>query len=82
MLIARRGDNNRVGKTSLTQIENLWGILKANVAKRFPKTKTQIAQFATEEWAKIPQEVVKNTILSLPNRITQVMDRNGAKCDY
>jgi transposase len=70
------------GSPDLNPIENLWGILKANVAKRFPKTKSQLEQFAAEEWAKIPQEVVKNTILSLPARIAQVIDRNGAKCDY
>jgi transposase len=70
------------GSPDLNPIENLWGILKTNVAKRFPKTKLQLEQIAAEEWAKIPQEVVKKTIISLPNRITQVIDRNGAKCDY
>lgn len=70
------------GSPDLNPIENLWGILKANVAKRFPKTKSQLEQFSVEEWAKIPQEVVKKTILSLPTRISQVIDRNGEKCDY
>lgn len=70
------------GSPDLNPIENLWGILKTNVAKRFPKTKAQLEEFARDEWHKIPQETIKNTILSMPSRITQVIDRNGAKCDY
>jgi transposase len=34
----------------LNPIENLWGILKSNVAKRFLKTKLQLETFAIEEW--------------------------------
>ncbi len=66
----------------MNPIEKMWGILKANVAKRFPKTKAQITQFAAEEWAKIPQEVIRNSIISMPTRIGQVIQRNGRKCDY
>jgi transposase len=70
------------GSPDLNPIENLWGILKANVAKRFPKTKSQLEQFAIDEWQKIPQETMKNAILSMPTRISQVTEREGKKCDY
>lgn len=66
----------------LNPIENLWAILKTNVAKRFPKTKAELEEFAVEEWRKIPQETIKNAILSMPTRIKQVIDRRGNKCDY
>jgi len=70
------------GSPDLNPIENLWGILKAKVAKRFHRTKAQLEEFAIDEWQKMPQEVVKNTILSMPYRISQVIERNGKKCDY
>jgi transposase len=70
------------GSPDLNPIENLWGILKANVAKRFPRTKAQLEEFAIDEWQKIPQETVRNAILSMPTRINQVIEREGKKCDY
>jgi transposase len=47
----------------LNPIENLWAILKTNVAKRFPKTKAELEDFAIEEWLKIPQETIKKRYL-------------------
>lgn len=70
------------GSPDLNPIENLWAILKTNVAKRFPKTRAQLEDIAMDEWQKISQETVKNTILSMTTRINQVLERNGGKCDY
>jgi transposase len=70
------------GSPDLNPIENMWAILKENVAKRFPKTKEQLEAIAKDEWEKIPQETVRRTVMSIPTRISQVLEREGGKCDY
>lgn len=70
------------GSPDLNPIENVWSILKSNVAKRFPKRMDELERFAIDEWQKIPQEMIENGILSMATRISQVLARNGKKCDY
>jgi transposase len=66
----------------LNPIENVWSILKENVGKRSPKTKEELQKFSIEEWAAIPQNVIKKTIMSFKKRCDQVVSRQGEKCDY
>jgi transposase len=66
----------------LNPIENIWSILKTNVAKRCPKTKSSLETIAVEEWAAIPQEFISSAISSVPKRIEQILNMNGRKCDY
>jgi len=66
----------------LNPIENIWGILKDAVEKRAPKTLAELEAFAIDEWGKIPLQIIRNTIASMPRRINQVLDRGGEKCDY
>ena len=66
----------------LNPIENIWGILKERVRKRTPKTKEELQRIALEEWAAIPQNVIRKTIKSFPKRCDQVVTRGGEKCDY
>ena len=66
----------------LNPIENVWSILKENVGKRSPRTKEELQKFAIEEWAAIPQNVIKKTIISFKKRCDQVVSRQGEKCDY
>ncbi len=70
------------GSPDLNPIENIWSILKSNVAQRFPKKTDELERFAIEEWRKIPQKVIENAIDSMTTRISQVIGRNGKKCDY
>jgi transposase len=66
----------------LNPIENVWGILKESVRKRSPRTKEELLVIALEEWAAIPQHVIKKTITSFKKRCDQVVSRQGEKCDY
>ena len=40
-------------------IETLWGILKARIKRRMPKTLDQLKQFIQEEWASVPKLLLK-----------------------
>jgi transposase len=66
----------------LNPIENIWSILKSNVGKLNSTNPRELEDFAMQEWAKIPQSLIRRTILSLPSRCKQVVDRAGEKCDY
>ena len=49
----------------LNPIENLWAILKYNVAKRTPINKKQLISFILEEWDKIPMQIIHNLFDSM-----------------
>ena len=66
----------------LNPIENVWGILKNSVEKRCPKNMEELKRFIEEEWEKIPQVQIRDTIKSMKRRISQVLERNGETCDY
>ena len=66
----------------LNPIENAWCFLKDKIEKRCPKTLAELELFAKEEWSKIPQSYFDSLINSMPNRISQVIERNGEKADY
>ena len=68
----------------LNPIENLWGIMVRKVYadnRQFSNVdnlKTAISQ----AWDEIDQETIDNLILSMDNRIFQVINRNGDATDY
>jgi transposase len=66
----------------LNPIENIWAILKSKLETRQPHTIEELKRYANEEWSNIPQLVFKNVIESMPERVKQVLERGGAKCDY
>ena len=66
----------------LNPIENLWGILKQRVDKRKPKTLDDLRVIANEEWKAIPMEKVRNTIFSMPKRLSDVVESNGETINY
>jgi transposase len=50
----------------LNPIENMWGILKRAVELRSPKTLAELEAFAIDEWRKIPLQIIRNSIASMP----------------
>lgn len=66
----------------LNPIENIWGILKHEVGKRMPKNREELHNVLTEEWKRIPQDTIRKCIMSMPNRIREVLDNDGEKCSY
>jgi len=66
----------------LNPIENIWGFLKTKVDRRKPRNKQELISFALEEWERIEISIVRRTIESMPNRIAEVIEKQGEKINY
>ena len=74
----------------LNPIENLWAILKKKVEKRvgvwlIEKKKLTIDEFQAiirQEWESLDRDLYLRLSRSMKNRIDQVIEREGKKCDY
>lgn len=68
----------------LNPIENLWGILARDVyrgGKQFNKV-NELKQAIERSWSRIKSKDLKNLVNSMPNRVFNCIQRNGAKVDY
>ena len=66
----------------LNPIENIWGILKVRVDRRKPLNKQELIAFTQEEWEGIGMDVIRRCIESMPDRLREVIEKNGNKIDY
>ncbi|ORD98190.1 TCB2 [Hepatospora eriocheir] len=66
----------------MNPIENLWHYLKIQVYKRKPKNLKELEEFVVDEWFKIPQEMCKNLVKSIPKRIEQLYKSKGRSTLY
>lgn len=66
----------------LNPIENIWAILKQNVENRGAMTKNELVKVVSEEWDALDMELINRTINSMKKRTSQVIVRQGLKCDY
>uniref|UniRef100_A0A914DVY9 Tc1-like transposase DDE domain-containing protein n=1 Tax=Acrobeloides nanus TaxID=290746 RepID=A0A914DVY9_9BILA len=68
----------------LNPIENIWGILVRRIyANNKQYQSTEALQGAIQQaWGDLDQEMIDNLILSMDNRIFQVINRNGDPTNY
>lgn len=68
----------------LNPIENLWGILVRRIYadNKTYQTKEALSEAIQRAWEDLGQETIDNLIQSMPNRIFQVINRNGGPTDY
>lgn len=67
----------------LNWIENLWGILQEKVSeKEIPKTLLGLKRRLVKEWSNIPATTLKNCAESMPQRLAEVVRRNGEPLNY
>ena len=66
----------------LNVIENLWSILKRNVAKVKVNSQDELWSRITQEFAGISNDYVKNLYESIPKRIKAVIKNKGLPCKY
>lgn len=66
----------------LNIIENVWALLKERVYRRGFRTQQGLLRVMKDEWEKIELDEIRKLALSMPNRLQQVLDRNGGYTDY
>lgn len=70
----------------LNIIENVWGMLqkKLNIKLRHVtiSTKEQLLQLIEESWSEIPVDFIKNCILSMPDRLNEIIKMKGKQTHY
>jgi transposase len=66
----------------LNPIENLLAIMKNRLEKVSCKNLQDLQQEIEKIWQEIPIEMIHSLISSMPNRINQCINLNGAKVDY
>ena len=75
----------------LNPIENIWSILKNRLNKRYnwrlpiikkDKDVEAFKRIISEEWENIPQEIIDNCILSMPQRYMDLKEAKGSYTKY
>lgn len=61
----------------LNPIENLWSILKHNIAKHEPKSLKDLQNIMCRQWKALPVRLCAKLADSMPDRIQQVIAANG-----
>lgn len=63
-------------------IENLWRILKKNIARHKTKNKNELKSRILEEWEKISPAVCYKLVATMPKRIQLVIKCRGGAIKY
>lgn len=68
----------------LNPVENLWGIMVRRIYAegRQYATVYELKSAISEAWGNIEKAVLQNLVNSMPNRMFQVINRNGKATDY
>lgn len=66
----------------LSPIENVWGWVDAEVAKKGCKSFDEFKQEVLKTFRSIPVEMCENLIDSIPRRLARVVETNGGKAGY
>jgi transposase len=66
----------------LDTMENVWGVLQGKVAKRQPTTLAGLGRVILEEWAKLPVELPRHLMESMPRRCRAIIDAAGGPTKY
>lgn len=66
----------------LNPIEHLWDILDRRVREHHISSQNQLKNVLREEWGKITEEVTRNLVQSMPNRLRDVIKQKGYQTKY
>ncbi len=66
----------------LSPIKNVWRILKQRVKIRKARNEDELQQYIVEEWERITIDEINKLIETMPDRINQVIEREGDVTEY
>jgi len=66
----------------LNPLESLWSYWKTKVKNREPSSLEELEVYAYEEWEKIPLDLIRNYIKSMPNRLSAIIANEGQHTKY
>jgi len=66
----------------LNPIENVWGVLKANVAQRKCRTELGLKRAIKEEWGSMSGDFGRKLVESVPKRLRAVIENKGDNTLY
>jgi ABC-type transport system involved in cytochrome c biogenesis ATPase subunit len=75
----------------LNPIENLWKVLKSRICERYPEISAypksavalaRLIEAAEELWSEVEDEVVKNVVNSMPDRLNACYNADGYYTKY
>ena len=66
----------------LNPVEHVWAYWKKRVHQRLPCNLEELEIYALEEWENIPLEFIHSCILSMPNRLAEIIKSHGGYTKY
>jgi len=66
----------------LNPLENVWGYLKKEIAKKRPRTLVELEEALQELWNTLSNEYLRALISSVPKRVRLVIEKNGNRVPY
>ena len=61
----------------LNPIENVWKLLKMNLARKNLRTYKSLVSSIKKEWKVFPKDLTTNLVRSMKNRISNVISNKG-----
>ncbi len=66
----------------LNPIENVWNVMKQKVDQLHPSNLNQLEKDIKLVWSDLAQDLARNLVSSMSQRIAQVIERKGDSIDY
>lgn len=66
----------------MNPIEHLWDVLEKRIRKHHITSKSPLKEILADEWSKIEPEVTKKLVLSMENRLKEVIKKKGMATHY
>jgi len=81
-LMLKSLENYPSNSPDLNPLESIWAYWKDKIRTRFPQSLEELEIVAYEEWEKIPLDVIRTYIGSMPNRLNEIIINNGEHIRY
>jgi len=66
----------------LNPMENVWGFIKKEIAKKRPRSLTELEQNLQELWSRLTDEYLEALVASMPKRLKLIISNRGERISY